>query len=429
MKGKFRWIIVSLIAVITLINYIDRAAIGYADEAISKAIGINNAEWGMIGSAFSIGYLVLAFLGGFIVDRLGVKKTWSFSVIFWSIVTIMTALAGSFLSFFFIRILLGLTEGPAFPATSRAVSRWLPSQERGKALGLIVGVGVPFSLMIGGPVVTQLLGHFGYKSTFVILGAIGLVWSILWVRLFKDSPIGYKRVSEQEQSFIKSGLTKDEMEHHVNKIDWKNLLANRNLWITTGGYFAWGFIFWSFMYWLPSYLRQVYNLNIYTIGYFTILPWAVSTVTTIIGGFLADKFNVNKYGLKSRFRIMGVAMLLAGASLIPIISAPSVLGAVIFISLGVGFGFLTGSLWWVVAIEASPEQPGAASGFVDAGFAISGIVAPFIMGFVKQITGSFNGGFILMIIFALISAFSLLFLTKEREQNKKQSNNKVINIG
>lgn len=149
MKNNFRWIIVSLIVVITLINYIDRAALSYADGAISKAIGINNAQWGMIGSAFSIGYLLLAFLGGFIVDRLGVKKTWSFSVGLWSIVTILTAFAGSFASLFFIRVLLGLTEGPAFPATSRSVSRWLPSQERGKALGLIVGLGVPMSLMIG----------------------------------------------------------------------------------------------------------------------------------------------------------------------------------------------------------------------------------------------------------------------------------------
>lgn len=145
MRSRYRWSIVVLIAVITLINYVDRSAIGYATGPISAAMHFNDAQWGVIDSAFSVGYLVLAFFGGALVDRYGPKRTWSIAAAVWSLVTIATAAAGSFAEFFMVRVLLGTSEGPSFPAATRASSRWLPGNERGRALGIIVGIGVPFS--------------------------------------------------------------------------------------------------------------------------------------------------------------------------------------------------------------------------------------------------------------------------------------------
>jgi len=414
MRTKYRWVIVAFVAFITLINYLDRSAVGYAQEPITKALHINNAGWGLIGSAFSIGYLVLAFVGGPIVDRFGVKRVWSSAATVWSVVTILTAAAGSFVGLFFIRVLLGVSEGPAFPAVTRAMSRWLPGQERGKALGWIVGLGVPFSLMIGGPIVTALLVGVGWQGTFVILGAIGLLWVILWTLVFKDLPRQHKRVNEAEVSYIEAGQIREEKEVHLRKTEWGRIFKNANLWWSAFGYFAWGFMFWAFMFWLPGILGQQYHLNLAAVGVFSILPWAAGTVGALVGGYLVDIFYKKKAGIRARFITMGVAILLAGASLIPIIAAPSLGTAITFISLGIGFGMMTGPLWWVVSIDAAPEQPGAAAGFVDAAFALSGIVAPSVMGFVSQATGSFSSGFVIMIILALISGVGLLLFTRNR---------------
>ncbi|HWL12140.1 MAG TPA: MFS transporter [Ureibacillus sp.] len=414
MKGKFRWAIVSIIALTVLINYLDRSTLGFANEAITKEFNINNAQWGLIGSAFSIGYLVLSFIGSPIIDKIGVKKALSLSAGLWSAFTILTAFMGSFISLFFVRVLLGAAEGPAFPAVSRAISRWLPGKERGKALGMIVGFGVPFSLMIGGPIITQLMGTLGWKSPFIILGILGVILVVVWCFLFKDSPIGYHRVSLQEQEYIKSGLVEEETTEHVEKVKWKKIFTNKNLLISAFGYFSWGFMFWGFMYWLPGILSQAYNLDIVKVGFFTVLPWAVGTVATIMGGLIADKLYKRKPGIRSRFNLIGVCLLLSGASLLPIMFNPSLYGAITFISLGVGFGMATGSIWWIVAIDSAPDQPAAASGFLNAAFALAGIVAPTAMGFAIQITGSFNAGFGIMIVLALLSSIGFLFSRKDK---------------
>ncbi len=111
---------------------------------------------------------------------------------------------------------------------------------------------------------------------------------------------------------------------------------------------------------------------------------------------------------------MGIALLLAGASLIPIFAAPSIAVALTFISLGVGFGFLTGGSWWVAVIDAAPDQPGTAAGFADAAFALAGIIAPATMGFIVAATGSFSSGFVVMTVLAVLAAGAMLLFTKER---------------
>lgn len=428
MRTKYRWVIVALMAFITLVNYLDRSALGYATEPITKALHINNAGWGLIGSAFSIGYLVLAFVGGPIVDRFGVKRIWSGAAAVWSVVTILTALVSSFASLFVIRVLLGVSEGPAFPAVTRGMSRWLPGQERGKALGWIVGVGVPFSLMIGGPIITALLVGVGWRVTFVILGAIGLLWVLLWLAMFKDVPRQHKRVNEAEAAFIADGQITEEKETRLKKTQWGRIFKNGNLWWSAFGYFAWGFMFWAFMYWLPGYLGQQYHLNLGAVGAFSVLPWAAGTVGALVGGYLVDIFYKRKASIRARFVIMGVAILLAGASLIPIIATPSLGTSITFISLGIGFGMMTGPLWWVVSIDAEPEQPAAAAGFVDAAFALSGIVAPSVMGFVSQATGSFSSGFVVMIILALLSGVGLLIFTRNRSRTFANNADKVTSV-
>lgn len=414
MRTRYRWVIVALISVITLINYIDRSAVAYATAPITASLHINDAQWGIVGSAFSIGYLLLAFLGGALVDRHGAKRVWSFAAAIWSLVTMATALAGSFLALFGIRVLLGASEGPGFPAATRATSRWLPGHERGKALGVIVGVGVPFSLMIGGPIITQLLGHFGWHATFVILGVVGLVWVGFWRAFFRESPHDHPKVNQAERDYIDEGLSPQEHNTVVQRIQWRSLFGNGNLWMVALGYFAWGYMFWAFMFWLPGYLGQAFHLNLYAVGVFTVLPWAAATVGAIVGGVIVDRIFKKNPRHRPRFIVMGVALLLAGLSLIPIVVSPSLTTAIIFISLGVGLGMVTGPLWWVTSIDAAPEQPAVAAGFVDAAFALSGIVAPAVMGFIVQATGSFSSGFVVMAILAVIGAGGLLLMTREQ---------------
>ncbi|HJP77674.1 MAG TPA: MFS transporter [Pseudonocardiaceae bacterium] len=414
MHKHFRWATITLIVVLIVINYIDRSAISYAVDPLSKEFGIDTAQYGLISSAFSIGYMVFALLSGPLVDRFGPRKVLLWGMVFWSIATALTPISGGFTGLLLVRIILGMGEAPGFPAATRIASRWLPRTERGFALALCGGVAVSGSLLIGGPLVTQLITALSWRGMFWVLAVLGVLWAIVAIGLLRSTPNEHPRVSQAEREYIAAGQFEEESTGHESSLDWKRLLANRNLWIVGGGYFAWGFIFWGFLYWLPQYLAKSYKLDLTQVGAFSVAPWAAGCVGALVGGIIVDRVYRRTKSIRSRFTIMGIALLLAGASLVPVFVAPSLTTALVFISLGVGFGFITGGIWWVAAIDAEPSQPGSAAGFADASFALSGVVAPLVMGFIVQDTGTFTSGFILMSVLALAGALLMLFCTKER---------------
>ncbi|MGW0165588.1 MFS transporter [Streptomyces sp. NPDC003343] len=412
-RSNVRWLTLGLIVALIVINYIDRSAISYAVDPLTKAFGISKSQYGLISSAFSIGYMVFAFLAGPLVDRYGARRILLVGVAIWSVVTAVTPVSGSFIGLFMARVILGAGEGPGFPAATRTVSRWLPQKERGIALAMVGGVAVAGSLLIGGPLVTQLIDTLGWRGMFWVLAALGALWFAIAWALLKNTPDEHRKVSAAERAHIAAGQLEEERSSS-GSVRWRPVLTNRNLWVIAVGYFAWGFMFWGFMYWLPEYLSSQYDLSISAVGLFTVAPWAAGVAGALLGGVLTDQVFARTGNPRTRLTIMGVALLLSGAALIPIIVAPSLTVSVTFISIGVGLGFVTGGIWWVAAIDAMPAQPGVAAGFADAAFALSGIVAPSVMGFIVSSTGSFSSGFVVMTALAVVGAGSMLVLPRHR---------------
>lgn len=405
MHTNFRWVTIALIVGLVMVNYIDRSAISFAITPMSKEFGISLGEYGIISGAFAVGYMVFALVTGALVDRFGPRRVLLTTMVIWSGVTALTPVAGGFTGLLVVRVLLGVGESSGFPAATRIVSNWLPQTERGRGLALIGGVAVSGTLLVSGPVVTQLIRAITWRGMFWALGALGALWAIAAVGLLRSSPAEYRhgecRHREQERG--------DQV-----RPDWRRLLANRYLWVTGAGYFAWGFMFWGFMYWLPGFLAKSYGLDIVQVGAFSVVPWAAGLVGALAGGVLTDRAGARGRGIQSRFTIMSIALLLSGTSLIAVVISPSLTTALISISLGVGFGFVTGGIWWVAAIDCAPDQPGSAAGFADAFFACSGIAAPTVMGFIVQSTGTFTSGFFLMSALAVSGAMLMLVSARSR---------------
>lgn len=407
-----------LIISLVIINYIDRSAIGYAIVPISKELGINPAQWGLVSAAFSVGYLLVAFLSGPMVDHYGTKKVLGISIVVWSLASMVTAAASTFLTIFVARVILGVGEGPGFPAASRATSRWTPRHEQGFVLSLIGGVGVAGSILISGPIVTQLIPHVGWRATFLILGALGLLWTIAWMIVFSDDPAQHKQTNAAEIAYIVDGKSAEERSPVKSKLQLGKVLANKSLIAIAFGFFSWGYIFWGLLYWLPGYLSETYGLDIKAVGLFSTLPWAAGVVGALAGGIILKKLYLVTNRLYLRCVVMAVFVLLAGICMIPVFLIHSLTVAIIFISLGVGFGFVTAGFWWVASIETSPDQPGFAAGLVDASFAASGIATPIIMGYTVERTGSFDGGFLTMMIIAVAGALAMIVFTRDAGAEK-----------
>ena len=420
MSTRFRFVTLGLVVSLIVINYIDRSAVSYAVEPLEAAFGITTAQYGIISSVFSVGYMVAAFLSGPLVDRFGCRRVLLTAVALFSITTALIPVAGSFAGLLIIRLLLGIGEAPAFPAATRTVSRWLPIRERGVALALCGGVAVSGSLLISGPLLTGLMELAGWRGMFWTLAIFGVVWAVFAGWLLRDLPQESRRVNAAERALIASDQEAEAGSGRA-PVRWRPLLTNRNLWVVAGGYFAWGFMFWGFMYWLPSFLSQAYGLSVKQAGAFSIAPWACGIVGALAGGVIVDRVYRRSPRIRSRFAVMGVALLLAGCSLVPLAIAPTLTVALISISLGVGFGFITGGIWWVASIDAAPDQPGSAAGFADAAFAASGIVAPSVMGFIVSSTGSFTSGFVVMAGLAVAGALLMLLVPRERVERSESA--------
>jgi ACS family hexuronate transporter-like MFS transporter len=204
--SRFRWFVVFLLFAISIVNYIDRAAISYSIPLIERDLGLSPADAGGILGAFGLGYAITTLLGGIIVDCFGSRSVLAVAAVLWSLSIGATGLASGFAMLYGARVLLGLSEGPNFPALTGAVSRWLAPQERVTALASAL-VAVPLALAIGGPIITQLLGWFDWRNTFFVLFALSILWIPLWLIFYRDDPGRSRFVDKAELAHIRSKET------------------------------------------------------------------------------------------------------------------------------------------------------------------------------------------------------------------------------
>jgi MFS family permease len=174
-RTSYRWFIASLIFFITLVNFIDRSAISFVINPLKAEFHFTDTQFGMILSAFGVGYILLTVLGGYMVDLWGARKVWPVAAVAWSVCVALLGIATGFWGFIGLRFLLGVAEGPHFPAMTRSISNWLSPMERARALSLGL-VAIPLSSVVGAPITSYLVSDFGWRPMFFIISSIGVLW-------------------------------------------------------------------------------------------------------------------------------------------------------------------------------------------------------------------------------------------------------------
>lgn len=412
---RFRWIIIALIFFITVVNYIDRSAISYGIGDIARDLDFSRHDEdilsGFILAAFSIGYMLTTFFGGIFADRHGARVTLFWAALVWSIAIGLTGLAVGFVMLACARVLLGVAEGPNFPAMNRGVADWLSSRERAIALSNSL-VAVPLALAIGAPIVTQLILHVGWRGMFIVLMLLGVIWLPLWWFLFRDFPEHSRYVNAAELEHIRDGKsvdrTSDAKTMHNRRRHmpgmWKFLLSNPTLLANDWSFFVFGYYLFFFMTWLPTYLEKVYQLDLKQVGVFAIAPWLTATVLLWGFGYLSDMLLRKTGSLRiARSHPIWISQLLAGLCILPVIFVHDLTVMLIFISLAVGLSMCANAAFYAINVDVARERAGTALGVMDTFFAISGFVAPLATGWLVGLTQSFNATFWLMAALALSS--------------------------
>lgn len=423
-RSRYRWFVVFLLFAITVVNYIDRAALSYAIPLIQRDLGLSPEATGAILGAFGLGYAITTLLGGFAVDRYGARLVLTVAAVLWSLSIGATALATSVGILYAARVLLGVAEGPNFPALTGAVSHWLSPHERATALANAL-LAVPLALAIGGPLVTLLLGWLDWRLTFAVLFALSAAWIPLWYFCFRDDPSQSRFVNAAELAHIRKADPGVTAAPHAVLKSWpepgvvKALLTNRTLLANTWAFFVFGYFLFFFMSWLPSYLEHKYGLNLASVGLFSVLPWLSAAFVLWAMGRWSDHLLKTTGSMRiSRSWLIAGSQFVAALAVIPVALTDDLTVAIAGITVAVAASMGANAAYYAVNVDIMPQRAATALGLMDFAFAIAGFLAPAITGWVLNLRGSFADGFLLMTALALSSVLVVLLFhhpDKDRE--------------
>lgn len=425
-KGKnYRWLIVTLLFLGTVINYLDRQIIGLLKPTLELEFNWTETDFGKIMSAFSFAYAIGLLVSGRFIDKVGTKLGYSVAVVVWSLAGMGHALAKSVAGFGIARLSLGIGEAGNFPAAMKAVSEWFPKKERALATGIFnsgTAIGVVVALIIV-PIIMQ---NYGWHEVFWITGAMGFIWLIFWLWLY-EIPSRQKRLSAEELAYIESD--NDDISDQVQsttKISWAKLFTFPQTWAFVTGKFLIDPIFWFFLFWLPSYFSATFNLDLKVISPELMLIYGATTIGSIAGGYFSSQLiNRGWPTLKAR---KGVLLLFAILELVIMIAIAQFVTdkwvAVGLISLAVAVHQAWATNIFTLASDMFPKE--VVSSVVGIGGmtgAIGGILFPIFVGYLLDVykasdnlTGGYNLIFTICGVTYLLAWIIIHLLTRKSQK-------------
>lgn len=315
--GKYRWTICSLVFFATTINYLDRAVISLLKTELEVEFSWSETDYSYIVIAFQICYAVGMLGAGRLIDKLGTKMGYALSLTLWSLAAIGHALVKSTFGFVIARAALGLSEAGNFPAAIKTAAEWFPKKERAYATG-IFNSGSSIGSILAPLTVPLIAVTWGWQWAFILTGAIGLIWLVLWF-IYYEVPAKQARLSKAEFDYIHSDDVQNESETEEleeKRIKWVDLLAFKQTWAFVLGKFLTDPIWWFYLFWLPAFLDAEYGLVGTDIMFPIALVYLLSTVGSIGGGYL-PLFFVNRGW--TVFRSRKTSMLIYAICVIPVV--------------------------------------------------------------------------------------------------------------
>ena len=342
LRKHFRWTIVTLVAVATVINYIDRGALGLLWPEISKDLGMSKLDYAIILNVFTFAYAFGQTLFGKIFDWIGTRLGFVLSIAVWSAATMLHAVAREIVSFSVFRALLGVSEAGNWPGATKANAEWFPIRERALAQG-IFNSGAAIGGIVSAPAVAYLFVFLeSWQATFIAIGALGFLWLIPWLIVYKSGPDAHPWLSPEERDYILTGQRDVETKVAATYAPSAGeILSRKESWGVILASFFLDPIWWLFVGWLPLYLSETYGFGVAEIGLYAWVPYVGAMFGAWFGGIFAQ--NRIKAGWsvdctrKSVIAIGGVIMLVA---LLLTIQAATPLVAVLLMA-AILFGFQT----------------------------------------------------------------------------------------
>ena len=395
--------VLTLLCVMYLVMYIDRVNIATVAPLMSAELGLSNTQMGLIFSAFSIPYAFFQLFGGWLADRFGSRLTLSVCGVVVVTATILTGFAGGFASLFAARLALGLGEGPAFPTATRAMATWTPVEQWGFAQGITHSC-ARIGNALTPPLVAGIVVVASWRASFVLLGLVTLLWVFAWVWYFRDDPKTHRAISAADLATLPQAAAGAKPKRSVPYLR----LARRILPVTAVD-FCYGWTLWLFLSWIPTFFFENYGLDLAATALFSAGVLFSGVVGDTLGGVLSDRL-LRRTGslLIARRTVLLLGFVGAAVFLIPVILVRDLTVSAVCLSLAFFFAELIVAPIWAVPMDIAPRYAGSASGMMNFGFGLAGLVSPVSFGYLVDLTGSwvvpFSGSVLLLLLGALLAA-------------------------
>lgn len=309
---NLRWWIIGVCFLSTTINYLDRQCLSVANKDIREEFHLDKEDFASIIICFRIAYAVMQAVSGKLIDRIGIRIGMACSIVWWSVAGMLHALAGGLWSLRAFRFLLGMGEAGNWPAATKVVSEWFPARERGLAVG-IFDSGSFLGGMLAPPLVAWILIAFGWRAAFLFTGAIGFLWLILWLWIYRG-PREHPCVTEAERDMIESERLREEGAGAA-PIPWLRLLGYSAVWGVIMGRFLTDCVWWFYTDWLPAYLQDERGFSVGDVGKSVWIIFLAPDIGNLGSGWLSGRLVRRGWSVNAARKfllVVGALVMMAG---------------------------------------------------------------------------------------------------------------------
>jgi MFS transporter, ACS family, hexuronate transporter len=325
-----RWWIIGLVFLATLINYIDRLTISVLAPVITRDLGLTNTEFGSIVTWFLLAYTISQGLSGKLYDRIGTRLGFVLSISVWSVAAMAHAFARGLGSLSLFRFVLGLGEAGNWPGAAKAVAEWFPARQR--AFGMaIFNSGAAIGSIVAPPLIVGLQLRYGWQTTFIMTGALGFGWLLLWL-VFYQSPRQHAWITQDELEVIST----PSVSAGSPSLHWRDLLRYRQVWAIVLARFLTDPVWWLYITWLPKYLADARGFTLTKIGLFAWVPYVAADAGSLSGGWLSGHLIARGWSVdRARKTVILIAAFLMPAGILAAfvdnsLAALALIGVVLF---------------------------------------------------------------------------------------------------
>lgn len=410
-RTNVRWQIAILAGVGVAITNIDRSTISVALPFMSHDLQIPPIIQGLVLGWFFLAYAVFLLPTGFLVDKLGARLVYGVGAIVWGLATLATSAVNGVVSLLVFRLFLGIGESSQYPSCIKATSEWFPTKERTAATG-VWDIGARVGGVVTLPLVAGVIAWSGWRTAFIITGALALLWAIGWIVEYRR-PGEHRRANEAEVSYIAAGKAKfASVAGAVQDVKWRSLFRRRSTWGLMIGYFCFNYVAYFFITWFPSYLVDARGFSLLKLGIFGAIPGIFAVLTELSSGFLQDRlirrgWSVNR--VRKGFIIVGMLI----SSLIAVAAfTPTAAAALILLTVSYGALLIGGPSLGTFPAEFAPTERhiGSLAGIQNFAGNIAGFLGPIITGAIVTATGSFVIALVVAGAIAILGALNYLIV-------------------